>query len=112
MAASPRSAASFTRFTRAAITGSSSVRSWPLTAPTALTIHWSSSAANTSRSASRRRRIQEFFMLEGVDRIVDLAGPKTSGLVGAGALDVLDAVKGCDVERLAATDGHFAATAR
>src|SRR6266542_3252769 len=51
-------------------------------------------------------------MLEGVDRVVDLAGPRTSGLVGARALDVLDAVKCCDVDRLAATDGHFAATTR
>lgn len=51
-------------------------------------------------------------MLEGVDRVVDLAGPRTSGLVGASALDVLDAVKCCDVDRLAATDGHFAATTR
>lgn len=51
-------------------------------------------------------------MLEGVDRVVDLVGPRTSGLVGAGALDVLDAVKHCDVARLTATDGHFAVSAR
>jgi len=51
-------------------------------------------------------------MLESVDRLVDLAGPRTAGLVGAGALDVVDAVKSCDVARLCATDGHFAVTAR
>jgi asparagine synthase (glutamine-hydrolysing) len=51
-------------------------------------------------------------MLEGVDRLVDLAGPRTAGLVGACALDVVDAVKSCDVTRLSATDGHFAVTAR
>src|SRR5689334_8083645 len=51
-------------------------------------------------------------MLEGVDRLVDLTGVRTSGLAGAGALDITDAIQRGDVERLRATDGHFAATAR
>lgn len=51
-------------------------------------------------------------MLEGVDRLVDLAGPRTSALSGASAADVLVAVGRCDAATLRATDGHFAVTAR
>jgi asparagine synthase (glutamine-hydrolysing) len=51
-------------------------------------------------------------MLEGVDRVVDLTGPRTEGLTGASERDVVAAVGRCDVNALAATDGHFAATAR
>jgi asparagine synthase (glutamine-hydrolysing) len=51
-------------------------------------------------------------MLEGVDRLIDLTGPRTSGLTGALPADVLPAVMRCDVRALGATDGHFAVTAR
>jgi asparagine synthase (glutamine-hydrolysing) len=51
-------------------------------------------------------------MLEGVDRLIDLAGPRTSGLSGASEADVLAAVGRCDAAALRATDGHFAVTAR
>src|SRR3954468_17910266 len=51
-------------------------------------------------------------MLEGIDRLIDLAGVRTAGLSGAGAIDIAGAVQRCDVARLSATDGHFAATAR
>src|SRR5262245_2323657 len=51
-------------------------------------------------------------MREGVDRLVDLVGPRTSGLTGACTSDVVDALKTCDVSRLSATDGHFAAISR
>ncbi len=51
-------------------------------------------------------------MLEGIDRVVDLVGPRTSGLAGGDADAVMDAIRGCDTVRLAATDGHFAAIAR
>jgi len=51
-------------------------------------------------------------MLEGVDRLIDLAGVRTAGLTGAGALEMVEAIQRCDTSMLAATDGHFAATAR
>jgi asparagine synthase (glutamine-hydrolysing) len=51
-------------------------------------------------------------MLEGVDRVVDLVGPRASGLSGARLDDVVHAVQGGDLARLAATDGHFAVMAR
>jgi asparagine synthase (glutamine-hydrolysing) len=51
-------------------------------------------------------------MLEGVDRLIDLAGVRTSGLTGAGASEIVEAIQRCDASTLAATDGHFAATAR
>ena len=51
-------------------------------------------------------------MLEGVDRLIDLTGFHASGLTGAGEHDIMDAVRRGDTERLAATDGHFAAVAR
>ncbi|HLG53891.1 MAG TPA: asparagine synthase C-terminal domain-containing protein [Vicinamibacterales bacterium] len=51
-------------------------------------------------------------MLEGVDRLIDLAGLCTSGLTGASPADVVPAVMRCDVRALGATDGHFAVTAR
>ena len=51
-------------------------------------------------------------MLEGVDRLIDLAGVRTAGLTGAGAIDIVEAIHRCDAPTLAATDGHFAATAR
>jgi asparagine synthase (glutamine-hydrolysing) len=51
-------------------------------------------------------------MLEGVDRVIDLVGPRFSGLSGATETEVLSAIERCDTARLAATDGHFAAIAR
>lgn len=51
-------------------------------------------------------------MLEGVDRIVDLAGPRFAGVAGATGESVVEAIRRCDVASLAATDGHFAAIAR
>jgi asparagine synthase (glutamine-hydrolysing) len=51
-------------------------------------------------------------MLEGVDRTVDLVGPRSSGLTGAAEQDVVSAIGRCDASALAATDGHFAAIAR
>ena len=47
-------------------------------------------------------------MREGVDRVVDLAGVRTSGLTGA----TEEAVQRGDIAALAAIDGHFAAAAR
>jgi asparagine synthase (glutamine-hydrolysing) len=51
-------------------------------------------------------------MLEGVDRLIDLVGPRSSALSGASEADVLGAVGRCDAATLRATDGHFAVTAR
>jgi asparagine synthase (glutamine-hydrolysing) len=51
-------------------------------------------------------------MLEGVERLIDLTGFRSSGLSGAGARDTVEAVRRGDTDRLAATDGHFAAVAR
>jgi asparagine synthase (glutamine-hydrolysing) len=50
-------------------------------------------------------------MLEGIDRVVDLIGPRFAGFSGADEGSVVDAVRRCDGGVLAATDGHFAATA-
>jgi asparagine synthase (glutamine-hydrolysing) len=51
-------------------------------------------------------------MLEGIDRLIDLAGPRTSALIGASEADVVAAVGRCDAASLGGTDGHFAVTAR
>jgi asparagine synthase (glutamine-hydrolysing) len=51
-------------------------------------------------------------MLEGVDRLIDLVGPRTTALGGVSEADVLAAVGRCDTATLRATDGHFAVTAR
>jgi asparagine synthase (glutamine-hydrolysing) len=51
-------------------------------------------------------------MLMGVERLVDCAGPQEAGLTGAGLTEVATAVRAGDTARLAASDGHFAATAR
>ncbi len=51
-------------------------------------------------------------MLAGVERLVDLVGPRESGLTGAALAEVEQAVDGLDLARLAATDGHFAAVSR
>jgi asparagine synthase (glutamine-hydrolysing) len=51
-------------------------------------------------------------MLEGVDRIVDLVGPRSAGLAGADEAGVIGAVQCGDAVALAATDGHFAVMSR
>src|SRR5262245_55575805 len=51
-------------------------------------------------------------MLEGVDRLIDLVGPRSAALSGASTDDVVAAVGRCDGAALDATDGHFAVTAR
>jgi asparagine synthase (glutamine-hydrolysing) len=51
-------------------------------------------------------------MLEGIDRLIDLAGPRISALSGTAEADVVAAVGRCDTASLRATDGHFAVTAR
>jgi asparagine synthase (glutamine-hydrolysing) len=51
-------------------------------------------------------------MLNGVERLVDLVGPRESGLVGATLPEVESAVFRGDGSRLSSTDGHFAAVAR
>lgn len=51
-------------------------------------------------------------MHEGVDRLVDLVGPRASGMTGASLAEVEAAVGRLDLDRLEATDGHFAALAR
>jgi asparagine synthase (glutamine-hydrolysing) len=51
-------------------------------------------------------------MQTSVDRLVDLVGPRASGLTGAALCDVEQAVQGLDLPRLEATDGHFAVVAR
>ena len=51
-------------------------------------------------------------MLEGVDRLIDLAGARTVALSGASEDEVIAAVGRCDGAALRATDGHFAVTAR
>src|SRR5688500_18317536 len=51
-------------------------------------------------------------MLEGIDRLIDLVGPRSSGLTGASTADIVDVLNRGDVARLAATDGHFAVMAR
>ena len=51
-------------------------------------------------------------MLEGVERLVDLIGPRQSAMSGASLEDMAAAVQRGDVDTLASTQGHFAATAR
>src|SRR5215510_12631400 len=51
-------------------------------------------------------------MLEGVDRLVDLVGTRSSGLIGASDAHVAEWTGRCDGDALAQTDGHFAAVGR
>jgi asparagine synthase (glutamine-hydrolysing) len=51
-------------------------------------------------------------MLEGVDRLVDLAGTRSTGLTGASEAQVAKWTARCDGDSLAQTDGHFAAVGR
>jgi asparagine synthase (glutamine-hydrolysing) len=51
-------------------------------------------------------------MMEGVDRLIDLTGPRATALSGATEGELLAAVGRCDTAALSATDGHFAVTSR
>lgn len=51
-------------------------------------------------------------MLEGVDRLVDLVGTRTSGLTGASVREIESWTGRCDTGALGATDGHFASVGR
>ena len=51
-------------------------------------------------------------MLTGVERLVDLTGPRYSALAHVSSHDIQEAVQHADLEKLAASDGHFAALAR
>lgn len=51
-------------------------------------------------------------MLAGMERLVDLLGPRETGLTGASLSEAESAVHCADGDRLEATDGHFAITAR
>src|SRR6478752_7661267 len=51
-------------------------------------------------------------MLEGVDRLIDLTGVRTTALTGASGDEVASAVARGDVGRLALTGGHFAGSGR
>src|SRR5437763_1867024 len=51
-------------------------------------------------------------MLTGIERLVDLTGPRSAALAGADRDGVVDAVQRGDAARLGRTDGHFAAVAR
>lgn len=51
-------------------------------------------------------------MLQGVERLVDLTGPKASGLTGATLAQLEQAVQRVDLPVLEGTDGHFAAVLR
>lgn len=51
-------------------------------------------------------------MLEGVERLVSLVDTQTSALAGSSPNQIADAVRSCDLNSLANTDGHFAAVQR
>jgi asparagine synthase (glutamine-hydrolysing) len=51
-------------------------------------------------------------MLAGVERLLDLDGPREAALTGASLDEVREAVHRGDVDALAATDGHFSAVSR
>ncbi len=51
-------------------------------------------------------------MLQGVERLVDLTGHRSSALTGASLEQVAEAVRRGDATALAGTGGHFAAVAR
>ena len=51
-------------------------------------------------------------MIEGVDRLVDLVGTRSTGLTGASEAQVAEWTARCDGDSLAQTDGHFAAVGR
>lgn len=51
-------------------------------------------------------------MLQGIERLVDLAGVRSSALQGADNAQIAAALQQRDAVLLSATDGHFAGTAR
>src|ERR1041384_2492372 len=51
-------------------------------------------------------------MLMGVERLVDLTGPRESGMTRASIEEIAGAVQSADAGTLAGTDGHFAAVGR
>lgn len=51
-------------------------------------------------------------MLQGVERLVDLCGPRTVCMEETPSADLVEIVRSADTARLAQTDGHFAAVAR
>lgn len=51
-------------------------------------------------------------MLMGVERLIDLQGPRESGLTGADLAEVTAAVQSGNAARLGETNGHFSAVAR
>jgi len=51
-------------------------------------------------------------MLAGVNRLVDCCGLRSEALEGAAPEEVAAAVRAGDIDRLSATDGHFAAVER
>ena len=51
-------------------------------------------------------------MLKGVERLVDLTGPRLGTGDDAAQAALTEAVRSGDLARLASTPGHFAATAR
>ena len=51
-------------------------------------------------------------MLQGVERLINLAGTKSSGLTGVSVETIHDGIQQCDLGALASSDGHFAGTAR
>jgi asparagine synthase (glutamine-hydrolysing) len=51
-------------------------------------------------------------MLEGVDRLVDLVGTRSSGLTGLSDAQLIDWTSRCDAVSLSQADGHFAAVGR
>src|SRR6188472_1218925 len=51
-------------------------------------------------------------MIEGVERLIDLVGTRSTGLTGASEAQVAEWTARCDGDALAQTDGHFAAVGR
>ncbi len=51
-------------------------------------------------------------MLMGIERLVDLTGVRASGLTGKSTEDIATAIHTCDVDTLAASDGHFSGVVR
>ena len=51
-------------------------------------------------------------MLEGIERLVNLVGSRSSALTGCTISDIQEAVQQGNVEALGNSDGHFAAVAR
>ncbi len=70
---------------------------------------------NIYKTRARRgipRGSKRYFMLTGIERLVDLSGARQSALSGPSLEQVQDAVQHGDAGALAQSDGHFAAVAR